>query len=75
MSRQGYGQAQNVELREKLDPSQIFFIAVKKCMDSLSGMDPSIFEADVRGLLMLLPKYKQTKVYDREDEFTARCYI
>lgn len=44
---------------------------IDRCNLSMSGMDPSIFEANVRALLSMLPSHKRAEVMTRENDFNT----
>lgn len=63
---------EQITIREKLDIQSLLFRQVERCNISISNPDPSIFEANVRILMSLLPPQSIDKVRTRTDEFNKK---
>ena len=75
MTQPGYKQtgiSTTPNIKDDLDASQLVFQHIQRCLVSMAGMDVSVFETNVRGLMALLPEFKRNEVYENEDDFTTR---
>lgn len=66
---QALEELENVTFRERVNISNNLYLQLERCLATISGVDPSVFEANVRGLLGLLPSFKRQEVLRRGKEY------
>lgn len=60
---------ESLNIRDRVPMSRTVYLQIERCNISCSGVDPAIFEANVRMLLTMIPSYKQKEVMSRSKEY------
>lgn len=60
---------ENVKIRDRVPMPQSVYLQIERCNMSISNIDESIFEANVRALLAMLPITKKDEVLRRSGDY------
>jgi len=60
---------ESLDIRDRVPMSRSVYLQIERCNMSISGVDPAIFEANVRALLTMIPSHKHKEVMDRDEEY------
>lgn len=66
------GELESVSIRGHLSIEDLVRRQIDRCNVSMSGADQSIFEANVRALMTMLPSHKLSEVMKRKDEYNVK---
>ena len=60
---------EDLDIKDRVPMPRSVYLQIERCNMSISGADESIFEANVRALLTMIPKHKKQQVLDRDTEY------
>ena len=62
---------EELKIRDRVPMPRSVYLQIERCNMTISGVDTAIFEANVRGLLTLIPSHKHKDVMDKSDEYNV----
>ena len=62
---------ENINIKDRVPMPQSVYVQIERCNSSISQADPSIFEANVRALLAMLPSFKKKEVLSRSNDYNV----
>lgn len=65
---------EEVEIRGQLSIEDLVRRQIDRCNISMSGPDPSVFEANVRALMTMLPSNKYQQILSAADEYNSEIH-